>query len=97
MDEKTAALFATSGERTGKVGFHAFCATSTCASFDDDLSGPGNNGGRTERERLRNHVAEVALNDKQLFGNVPQFLQSRLELFYGNRLAQVGVDHQHAV
>lgn len=57
----------------------------------------GNHGSRAEGKRLRNHVVEVALNDKQPVGNVTQALQDEFDLFYGNCLTQVGVNHQYAV
>src|SRR5581483_2017536 len=65
--------------------------------FRDDLPLPGNHVGRTECERLRNHVAEVALNDKELLGNTLQIPKHRLETRNGNSLAQVGINQQHAV
>ncbi|HXL31172.1 MAG TPA: hypothetical protein VN968_18050 [Bradyrhizobium sp.] len=37
------------------------------------------------------------MNDKQLFGNATQLPQHKPDLFDAIDLAQVGVDHQHAV
>ena len=42
-------------------------------------------------------MVQVALHDEQLLGNAIHILQDKFELFYRNRLAQVGVDHQYTV
>ena len=42
-------------------------------------------------------MVEVLLDDEQLVGDVAQIAQDDFELLYGRWLAQVGVDHQHAV
>ena len=65
--------------------------------FRDDFLWTGNHARCAERKRLRNHVVEVFLDDKQFFGDVAQVVQGKLELLYGRGLAQVGVDHQDAV
>ena len=51
------------------------------------------NGGRSKRKRLRNHGANVFLNNKQLFRNATQVLQNKLDLFDPNDLTQVRVNH----
>jgi hypothetical protein len=62
-----------------------------------DLSWTGNHGCRSECICLRNHGANAALNNKQLFGDATQLLQNKPDLFDANRLTQLGVNHEHAI
>ena len=98
MDAKAAALLAISGEAAGRAGFRRLLG-------DFDLA-PASSMISLERETTAVAPSAKAcatmwwrwlLNDKQLFGNTPQVLQDKLDLFDANRLAQVGVDHQYAV
>jgi hypothetical protein len=73
------------------------CFRRNLRQFGYDFAWARNHRGRSERVSLRNERANVVLDDKQLFRNGAELAQHYFDLFDTRHLAQVRVDHQHAV
>ena len=97
MDVKAAAISVIASEVVARSPCATFSATSDLRQPGYDFSWTRNHRGRSQRVRLRNHGANVVLDDKQLFTDVPQLLQNKSGLFDADHLPQVRVYHEDAV